>query len=247
MKAITCSQCGALIKRIRIRDKFAECEYCHATIPILKDKVIVIPDKEKPINTNTQVPLQSYVKYSSKYETDPYGSSADPVERTILGALIFGTILIVFGLVALLFYVNSPSPGTNTFDEDQTDTSAVDTQFEIPTPVRTPTPAPIPKISYRSYVKYNSNLGAEHIELPTLEAERLPTFDKKELKKTVFKQKRIRVSITINKDGEVTDARALNGHEVLQESSVRAAKKSLFSSRRGQGKATLTYIYLLEE
>jgi hypothetical protein len=96
-------------------------------------------------------------------------------------------------------------------------------------------------------VTYNSLYGAEHIEIPTIEHEKLPTFDIAELKKTVFKQRRIKVRMTVSKEGEVTAAKALNGHEVLRESAEKAAKKSLFSTRRKESKITLNYIYLLEE
>ena len=115
-----------------------------------------------------------------------------------------------------------------------------------PTPTLTITSTPFPKFSYKTSVSYSGYSGAEYIETPTIDYKKLPTFDVKKLKQTVFKQKRVRVRITINKEGEVTEAKALNGHPLLQESSVKAAKNSLFSKRRRSTKTTLTYIFLLQ-
>lgn len=101
-------------------------------------------------------------------------------------------------------------------------------------------------MTYKTYVKYDSSLGAEHIEQPMIEPEQLVKFTNEEFIKDVFRDKRIQVEITIEKTGEVTGAKALNGHEILQEISVKAAQKTLFSARRQPKKATLTYIFILE-
>lgn len=47
MKAITCPQCGALVKKISLRDKFVPCDYCGAKILFEenKERIIEIPDK----------------------------------------------------------------------------------------------------------------------------------------------------------------------------------------------------------
>src|SRR5688500_17527652 len=45
MKAITCSQCGALIKGISAKKEFADCQYCGAEISILIEKIFEVPDK----------------------------------------------------------------------------------------------------------------------------------------------------------------------------------------------------------
>ncbi len=249
MKAITCSQCGALIKRIRISDKFAECEYCHATIPIIKEKVVEIPDKKenpvKPVKPQP-IPVKVFESYNDdEFESDP--ASVNPfVSALILIVAIGGvTVLVGFFILAGVFSKNNkPADPSETSKRQET---IYQTPIPVETPVPTPEPTPLPDISYRAYVKYNTNIGAEHIEIPTIEAEQLPTFDIKELKKTVFKEKRIRVRIKINPDGEVTEANALNGHKALQESSRRAAKSSLFSTRQRESSTTLTYIYVLEE
>ena len=245
MKAITCSQCGALIERIRIDDKFAECAYCHALIPIIKEKILDIPDPKPAEKKPT--PYEEYLRRKRMYASKPAEPEGNPL---IGGIIIFGAIGAFVVLLAVVF-LNTlfTIPKKNTFDRSGTsgETSRPPVTYPESEATVTPVPTPLPKISYRSYVKYTTSIGVEHIQLPTIEAEQLSTLDIKELKKTVFKEKRIRVRITINPDGEVTDAKALNGHEALRESSVRAARQSLFTTRKRESQTTLTYIYVLEE
>lgn len=248
MKAITCSQCGALIKQIRERDKFAECEYCLAKIPIQKEKVIIIPDQT--------LPKPKLRKLSDRDKAHLFPSVDDDYVPFLDGesltwVVVVGIIIVVFGLVVGISVISSSqspndteifeqSEGSSTGDSPETETYRIEE--------KTPTPTPFPDFSYRAYVKYATNLGAEHLEIPTIEPEQLPPdMTEDEIKKALFKQKRIRVRISISKEGEVTEAEALNGHEVLKESSVKAAKKSLFSTRRRETKTTLTYIFLLVE
>jgi DNA-directed RNA polymerase subunit RPC12/RpoP len=247
MKAITCSQCGALIKRIRERDKFAECEYCHAKIPIQKEKIIVIKDQTPP-----KPKLRKLSENEKKYLFPSVDDDYVPFfsEDAQQGLIIIGAMVIVFLLFGLPFiYSEYSSKKAKTSKQVQVSSAEKTTSYEIyKTEEKTPTPTPPPDISYRAYVKYNTNIGAEYTEIPTIELEQLPTdMTEAEIKKALFKQKRIKVQISINKDGEVTEAKALNGHEVLKESSVRAAKKSLFSPRRRETKTTLTYIFVLVE
>ncbi len=237
MKAITCSQCGALIKRIQEGDRFADCDYCHARIPIAKEKILEVSEDlpKKPKEDISAYDL--YVKNKEKY-----GANLDPEPQySFVGfVLVIGGSAVFLVFIFLVFIFSSFKTPSEARDGSGSGTRAV--PYE---PVTISDITPVPKVSFTSYVKYNTNLGAEHVQLPTIEADQLPTFDHDELKATVFKEKRIRVRITINTDGEVTEATALNGHEVLRESSVIAAKKSLFSARKGEGTSTLTYIYLL--
>jgi hypothetical protein len=246
MKAMTCSQCGALIERIRIDDKFAECVYCHALIPVVREKVVEIPDK-KPAAVKKPTAYEEYLRRKEQYASEP----AEPEGNPLIGGIVILAVIGAFVVLIAVVFLNSlfTPPKNNAFDRSETDgeTSRPAVTYPEPDATVTPAPTPIPDISYRSYVKYTTSIGVEHIELPTIEAEQLSTFDIKELKKTVFKEKRIRVRITINTDGEVLDAKALNGHEALRESSVRAARKSLFTTRKRESQTTLTYIYVLEE
>ncbi len=233
MKAITCSQCGALIKRVRIRDKYAECDYCHATIPVIKEKVIEIGAKQIS-RSKPQMPPKNFIDIDL-FEVEPE-SVYTGWKLIFMSMLLFGGLIAAIGGVAFLLSTADFKPERSISEEIEA------------TPEHQPTkiPTPPPSFSYRVNVKYPILLNADHIEIPTLDEE-FPTYDIDELKKTIFKEKRIRVQIDINKDGEVTQAKALNGHEILRNNSETAAKKSLFAKRKTSTSATLTYIYLIQE
>jgi hypothetical protein len=46
MKAITCSQCGALITEITPESKLVNCDYCKAKIPVINEKILEISNRE---------------------------------------------------------------------------------------------------------------------------------------------------------------------------------------------------------
>jgi DNA-directed RNA polymerase subunit RPC12/RpoP len=228
MKAITCSQCGASIKKFDTNAKYVECEYCHSNIPVLKEKVFVIPNPKPVVK---KVGVEQKVSALTSYDIDPPKKTFNPFIPLIVMILIIGGIAILFGVI--LKDNKSRLPDTSS------------DQVGIKTNTEPSSTNNIPTFSYKTSVSYNSLIDAEYIETPTIEPAQVNNLTNEDLKKDVFKEKRIRVEIKINKDGKVTDAKALNGHEILRESSVRAAKNSLFTNRKSTSTATLTYIFLL--
>lgn len=101
MKAINCSQCGALIERVRIRDDFAECSYCHSATPILKDKIVYVQEKPKPKLRKLSEDEQKSVLKSFDSDDIPF------LNEEIVAAIPF----VIFGLVftILIFYVSFSS------------------------------------------------------------------------------------------------------------------------------------------
>jgi DNA-directed RNA polymerase subunit RPC12/RpoP len=253
MKAITCSQCGAVLTEFSATDKFAGCQYCGAKIRLRPEKIIEVSDnKVKRNDDDNLTPYQKHQKRRRELQIK-YAQNASPGVSSHLGPTddnSSGTLFVVVFVsifIAIIIFAFNFEPPTNKIKKSTLTSTPTEESTSTEQSKQTKTPLPLPDITYRAYVKYNTALGGEHIQIPTIEPEQLPTYDEKEIKKTVFKQKRIRVRITINQEGEVTDAKALNGHKVLRESSVRAAKKSLFSARRRIGQSTLTYIFILEE
>lgn len=104
MKAITCSQCGALIKRIDTKDKFVACEYCHAKIPIQKEKVFVIHE---------QIPPKPKLRKLSDKEKNQIFTSVDDNYVPFLDddtknwLVIIGFVILAIGLTVFLAYSSS--------------------------------------------------------------------------------------------------------------------------------------------
>lgn len=248
MKAITCSQCGALIKRISLKDKFAHCDYCGAQILIEENKkrIIEIRDEVTPPPPKRTFPKLDKRErdrlFKTLVEQNNDANSYDDTRKTLTVVLaIFAIGLFTFVPIVLVAIFKAANSVKNTKKADFVSVE------KTPTPkIVYPTPKPLPDIKYRSYVQYNTDIDADLLELPVIRLEQLPTTDLKELKKTVFANRKIRVRITIDENGDVSEANALNGHQVLRDSSIEAAKKSLFSSRKRKTTTVLTYIYILE-
>lgn len=228
MKAFTCSQCGAVVQWETEEKRSVRCNYCEAQILLPVENETKNDDKFEFQKLNHQIPPPPKNRLSKEGAL---------LLMLFLFVLIGGSILMSFAQLVFVFLLEKQE---QTAKKNSVETPATSVS---PNPPKTPLP---PKLSYRTYVKYTTNIGAEHLELPTIGPEQLPTFDKKELEKTVFAQKRIEVRIKIGQNGGVTGAEALNGHPALRESSVQAAKKCLFAPRKKETSTVLTYIFVLE-
>lgn len=244
MKAITCSQCGALVTEISIRDKFADCNYCGAKILIEENKERIIEIGKKEANTLRKLdPAERNRLFQTMVEqnNDPKGhkETADTFK-----------ILLTIGLIA--FAIIAPILIVSYFkSKDRQDSNSNRVQFASTPTASTPeiiyqTSEPLPDINYETYVQYDTSIDVDLIKHPVIPMENLPTSDINELKKTVFATRKIRVRVTIEENGDVSEAKALNGHQILQESSVEAAEKTLFAARKKKTTAVLTYIYILQ-
>lgn len=240
MKAITCSQCGALVKEIPVNDKFTFCAYCGAKLRLEEKTVIELREPKRELKNIVGKDRERVFENTLRQNND--SQSYNDAKAVLTTFFVIGAVALFIILPFMLKSFFNFKPERETFYETNVKTfEQSPTAFPIYETIEPPV-----NISYRAYVQYDSNIGADHVEIPTIELEQLPTNDIKELKKTVFATRRIRVKIKIDENGEVLEAKALNGHQVLQESSVRAAKKSLFSNRRKPATTTLSYIYILE-
>ncbi len=243
MKAMTCPQCGALIKKISLKDEFADCDYCEAKILLEenKDRIVEIPDKKR---------LSPWEKYrenvrrveerAKQYDSD-YSYPEEPkAGSSWVGAVVIFTVIgliVIGGFIAVLTSMTSrPINLTQKTQPSRTVFS--------PT-IQSPTPTPYPQINYEVKAQWSGNNDMEHFENPQIDSSKLPTADHNELKKTVFKNRGVQVKITINTEGEVTIAEAISGHPILKEAATNAAKKTLFNSRPKPTTRILTYYFRL--
>lgn len=241
MKAITCTQCGALIKRISLKEKFAHCDYCGAKILLAenKDNIIEIPNQKEKELTPWQQHQENYRKLRERtqlYDSPPVNYPEE--NRNIL------TIIVIFALAMLLFGFGL-SKGCNYRPLGDNETK-VSNNLTSP-PIDYSTPTPTPKISYEARVEWASITLMEQYVIPQIDAAKLLTFDKAELKKTVFKNRRVQVRVTIDSEGNVISAEGVSGHPVLQEAAIKAARQTLFKRQKNNITHTLTYYFRLTE
>jgi DNA-directed RNA polymerase subunit RPC12/RpoP len=227
MKAITCPQCGAIIKRISLKDESVACDYCGAEILLEehREKIVEIPD-------------HGHVWKPAEMDRTDYsgGTNYKPlIAFVVIGASIFLTIVfIIAGKKAVGDQSNSTKKSF-----------AATTSPYSPPPFPTVKPTVYPKITYEVEVKWIGDDDMEHYEVPSIDETKLPSGDGKELKKTVFKNRRAEVKITIDENGDVTEAKAVSGHPILKEAAENAARKTLFANRRKPTTRLLTYIFRL--
>lgn len=241
---MTCPQCGALIKKISLKDKFAECEYCEARILLEenRDRIVEIPDKpDVPPPTPWEQYQENYRKVNERAQqfNSPYLNPMPP-DRSAAAPVIVGLIVLVAAIIVFAAVKGSKQPpSTNTAKL----TTLKTTPF--PTVQSYPTSTPAPQIRYQVKVQWSGANDMEQFENPELDVDKLPTTNEAELKKTVFKNRAVQVKITIGTDGEVTSAEAISGHPILAEAAVAAAKKTLFNSRQKPTTRVLTYYFRL--
>ena len=237
---MACPRCGALIKKISLKEEFADCDYCEAKILLSenKDKIVEISDKKL-------TPWDQYRENHRKIDERTKQNNWD-VEETnagtsrIFGFFIFGVIALivvsVFVAIAGSMFSSRPKNLIEKTEPSKTVSAPI---------VQYPKPTPAPHINYQVQIQFKGANDMEHFENPQIENAKLPTFDEAELKKTVFKNRGVQVKVTIDTTGEVTSAEGISGHPILKESAVAAAKKSLFNPRSKPTTRVLTYYFRL--
>lgn len=192
MKAITCTQCGALIKRISRRDDFALCDYCGAKMLVEENKTPIVETSDKP-ETAAGKPLAPWDQYrENRRKTeerarqfdhlDNYAEETGSKHYPAIGALV---IIGIAGILTFIFALSS-----NTCQSRLANLKEKTPVKTVASPeIKYPTPTPVPQINYEVKVQWDGNNDLEHFENPQIDMSKLPTSNVAELKKTVFKNR----------------------------------------------------------
>jgi hypothetical protein len=232
-----------------------ECAYCGAKFFFPGDDRY-LSDRKKP--KEPLLPNENIKKSGSKTTwNSPFSDSR--IYKNNEPTISLGTIIAIF---VVGFFVFAAIAAVIASKEDVRQVRSLPT----PPPYTIPTPPPIPPInipklpepnvsseetsplfdiSYR--VSWDSSIPEQHIELPTLKDADFPSEDLKTLQKTVFAQKIIRVKVKINTNGEVTDAKAVSGHEILKEAAENAARASFFAERKKPLNTVMIYYFQIKQ
>lgn len=256
MKAVTCPQCGALVKEILLKEKFAVCDYCGAKIILSenRDRIVEISDQkseDKKQLTPWEQHRENYRKVNERAarynEPHHYLQNNWPFDAPSSDseASIFWRIFCLIGvLVAIgIVFFNSKSCLVRPLDKPEKKTLAMPESPKTPFPTLTPAPS----INYEVKLQWNGPNDIEHYELPEIDMAKLPTTNTAELRKTVFKNRAVQVRVTIDTEGEVTSAEGVSGHPILKESAVQAARRTRFNQRQKPTTRLLTYYFHLKD
>ncbi len=255
MKAITCPQCGALIKKVSERQTMIVCAYCEANVLMPRnDKYFSEADESKkriPPNENIKKSGTRIIWNAPFSDRNVYSGTfgKDYKPDNNVAAVITG-LCVGFFILAAIFAVTVSK-------RKATQTRVLPTPYTSSTPIISNTPyviystpqpeesAPTFDISYR--VSWDSAISEQHIELPTLKDADFPSEDLKTLKKTVFAQKIIRVKVKIDTNGEVVQAKAISGHQLLKDAAETAARASFFTGRKKPLDTVITYYFQIKQ
>jgi DNA-directed RNA polymerase subunit RPC12/RpoP len=223
MKAITCTQCGATIENVSENSVIIHCEYCGARIMI--DRV------SKP----SSLPDHEPVVFDAGPTTTP------PV--TIIALAVAGVVVIP--LIIGVFVLKKPK-----VVEPQKVYSAPSSPVTFSTPswtAATEPPKPTPVVNYQPRVSWDGPNDMEYFDDPEVDFTSVADLSSDEIKKTVFKNRTVKLRVIINAEGEIDSVETISGHPILVEAATRSAKRSIFRNRSKPTTRILTYTFRVLE
>lgn len=221
MKAINCTQCGATISDVSERSLIIDCDYCGARI-MLRPETDLLPKPE---------PVQAFYHRET--------ASAPPI-KLILG-IVAGLVLvpIVVGFIVIVSTTKSTPKKAY---------SAAPAPSPYPTPsswsVTPEVPQkPIPVVNYQPRVSWDGPNDLEHFDDPQVDISSVSHLSTEEVKKTVFKDRVVKLRVVINTEGEIDTVETISGHPILVDAATTSAKRSIFRSRSKPTTRVLTYTF----
>ena len=225
MRAINCTQCGATIENVSERSVIVDCEYCGARM--FMDRLANLPTPEPP-----QVPAPSF-----ELEAEP-----DP---GLTFVWVVGAALASIPLLFVVFLFIKPATKPNPSYVYSAPASPV--PYTAPSYWNTPAePAkPVPVVNYQPRVSWDGPNDLDHFEDPEVDVSSVSELSSEEIKKTVFKNRVVKLRVVINTEGEVDTVETISGHTLLVEAATQSAKRSIFRNRSKPTTRILTYTFRL--
>lgn len=221
MKAITCTQCGATIDDVSESSVIINCEYCGARIMLPRDR------KEEP---KPQITPPSFAR---------------PDVSTVRPSMIAGLVAVVFLPIFIAVVVSLDNSARSTPAQ----------AYSVPaTPSNYPTTSswnlstdvpekPVPVVNYQPRISWDGPNDLEYFAEPQVDIASVAHMTSEEVKKTVFKNRIVKLRVVINTAGEIDDVEAISGHPILVEAASASAKSTIFRSRSKPTTRVLTYTF----
>jgi DNA-directed RNA polymerase subunit RPC12/RpoP len=222
MKAITCTQCGALIENVSDHSTIVDCEYCGARL--ILDELSAV--KPKPLIV--EPPAFEFQESGAK-PLNPFPLVAGILIVIPIAALLLGLFKPVSKPTAKVIATPSTSPSTNS-----------PVKLFIPPPSK-----PAPVVNYQPRVSWDGPDDIEHFEDPDVDISSVSDLTSEEVKNTVFKNRIVKLKVIINTEGEIDNVETISGHPLLVEAATASAKRSIFASRSKPTTRILTYTFRL--
>ncbi len=219
MRAITCTQCGATIDDVSENSVIIRCDHCGARIMI--DRVPKSP--------------------AASYDLPDFdaGPSTIPSAKVLTFVGVAIVLIPLFVGALILNKPKTPAP--------QRVYPVASSPAPYPTPsswsVTTEPEKPAAIVNYQPRVSWDGPNDLEHFEDPVVDTSSVSDLTTEELKKTVFKDRIVKLRVIINTEGEIDSVETISGHPLLVAAATDSAKSSIFHSRSKPTTRVLTYTF----
>ncbi|MEO6333518.1 MAG: hypothetical protein ABIO91_00910 [Pyrinomonadaceae bacterium] len=220
MKAINCTQCGATIEDVSERSMIIRCSYCGARIlidPIAK-------------------PLAAFEEVPEVFDEEP---ATTPTLRIV--AVVVVAAVVVPMLIGALFLGRTKTPEPRTVHSAPANPVPYATPFSWNPATESVKPAPV--VNYQPRVSWDGPNDTEYFAEPEVDVSSVADLSTEDVKKTVFKNRVVKLRVVINTEGEIDSVESLSGHPLLVEAATESAKKSIFHARSKPATRILTYTF----
>ena len=226
MKAITCPQCGAIIENVSERSVIVDCEYCGARIMMDRGEPIVPPKPQTvdPPDLDLEV------------ESDPANSFV-----TVAGGAV--ALIIFFIVVFAMLPTPKPKPSSTYSVQNTSRPTTPNPVYSWTAPVKSEPAKPLPVVNYQPRVAWDGADDMEYFADPEVDVSSVANLSSEEVKKTVFKNRVVKLKVVINTEGEIDTVETISGHPILVNAATESAKRSIFRSRSKPTTRILTYTF----
>jgi DNA-directed RNA polymerase subunit RPC12/RpoP len=222
MKAITCTQCGAIIEDVSPNSLIINCDYCGARI--------LLDPRPVEIKPPVAVPAPDF-----EIETPQ-----TPQGRMIATGV--AVALLVPLLITFVIFVSRPTRPTPAKVYSAPATPYVYSAPSLSTTPEEP-PKPVPVVNYQPRISWDGPNDLEYFDSPEVDISSVSHLTSEEVKKTVFKDRVVKLRVVINTEGEIDTVETISGHPILVEAAAESARRSIFHSRSKPTTRVLTYTF----
>ena len=225
MKAITCTQCGATIENVSESSLIINCDYCGA-------RLIRDPRKPAPVPPPTPVTAPDF----------EFANAERPNATSL--AVGLGALFLIPIIITLIVFVGKPDR-----EPQRSEPAYVYTAPPTPYPPGPSWSAPTeavkqtPIVNYQPRVSWDGPNDMEHFADPEVDISSVAHLSSEEIKKTVFKDRTVKLRVVINTEGEIDDVETVSGHPILVAAATQSARSSIFRSRSKPTTRILTYTF----
>ena len=227
MRAITCTQCGAIIENVSERSVIVDCAYCGARMIMDRGEPTVPP---KP-------PTVDPPDFALEAEPDPSNSFV----AVAGGAVAF----IIFLVVLFVVFPKPERKATSAVYNISKSSTPSSSPYSWTAPVNVQPAKPIPVVNYQPRVSWDGPNDMEYFDDPEVDVSSVSDLTAQEIKKTVFKNRVVKLKVVINTEGEIDKVETISGHPLLVEAATGSARRSIFASRSKATTRILTYTFRL--